>query len=127
MVKRFLRKKIDRGARLRQYFLRGHASWFALAFSLINFTLITYNFSFKNLYFVPDILKRFSIYFVLFIVSYFPIAAIVGYLDFKKGTYRAEQELTREISPVWSALFQEIEEIKEHNKKILTALQEKEQ
>ncbi|MHA1972125.1 MAG: hypothetical protein ACTSW1_03960 [Candidatus Hodarchaeales archaeon] len=117
--RRRLRVIIDRGARIRQYFLRGHSNWFALAFSLINFTLIFYNLLFKNLFFIPDFLKSYLVFFVLFGMSYFPLAALFGYLDYKKGTYRAEQLLSREISPIWKEVFDRLEKIQAENEQIL--------
>lgn len=118
-----LRVIIDRGARLRQYFLRGHSSWFALAFSLINFTLIFYNLLFVNLYFIPEIFKSFSIFFVIFSCLYLPFASLIGYLDFKKGTYNAEQELTKEVSPVWREVFSKFTALEKQNQELLNAIQ----
>ncbi len=114
-IKKLLRNAIDEGARLRQYFLRGHGNWFALMFSLINFTLIFYNLLFKNLFFVPEFLKSFSVFFIIFGIIYFPVAVIVGWLDFRKGTYRAEQQLTREISPIWREVFSKLDRLEEQN------------
>ncbi len=121
-TKKYLRKVIDDGARLRQYFLRGHGNWFALMFSLINFTLIFYNLLFVNLFFIPEFLKSFSIFFIIFGMIYFPIATIVGWLDFKKGTYRAEQQLTREISPIWNEVFSKLEQLAQQNQDVLRTM-----
>ena len=125
VTKKNLRMIIDKGARLRQYFLRGHSSWFALAFSLINFTLIFYNLFFVNLYFIPDILKSFSVFFIVFCILYLPFAMGIGYLDYKKGTYRAEQKLTKELSPVWRDVFTKFAILEEQNQQLLNALQAK--
>ena len=118
-----LRKLIDRGARLKQYFLRGHNSWFALAFSLLNFTLIFYNLLFKNLFFIPEILKSYLIFFLIFGSMYFPLAAIIGWLDFKKGTFKAEQALTLEISPIWKEVFMKLNNLEKTNEILLSELQ----
>ena len=89
---------IDKGARGKQYFLRGHNSWFALGFSILNFTLIFNNLLVKNLDFVPDFLKSYATFFLIFLAIYVPLATIIGYLDFKKGTFAAEQKLSKELS-----------------------------
>jgi uncharacterized membrane protein YbhN (UPF0104 family) len=123
VTKNHLRVIIDRGARMRQYFLRGHSSWFALAFSLINFTLIFYNLLFVNLFFIPEIFKSFSIFFIIFACLYLPIASLIGYLDFKKGTYKAEQQLTKEVSPVWREVFEKFTVLEKQNQDLLNALQ----
>ena len=125
-AKKQLRMIIDEGARLRQYFLRGHSNWFALVFSLINFTLIFYNLLFINLYFIPEVLKSFSIFFIIFISLYFPFATIIGYLDFKKGTYRAEQQLARDLSPIWRDLFSKLEHLEKQNQELLAVVQKNE-
>ncbi len=122
-TKTILRKLIDRLARLKQYFLRGHSAWFALAFSLLNFTLIFYNLLFKNLVFIPEILKSYSIFFMIFGSMYFPIAAILGWLDFKKGTYKAEQALALEISPIWKEVFVKLTNLEKTNEILLSELQ----
>jgi hypothetical protein len=121
-LRKVLREAIDEGARLRQYFLRGHGNWFALIFSLLNFTLIFYNLLFKNLFFVPEILKSFSMFFIIFGITYFPLAVVIGWLDFRKGTYRAEQQLTREISPIWREVFSKLERLEEQNKMLQESL-----
>ncbi|MFX0172400.1 MAG: hypothetical protein ACFE9L_10800 [Candidatus Hodarchaeota archaeon] len=121
-IKKILRKWVDKGGRLRQYFLRGHSNWFALILSLINFTLIFYNLLFKNLFFVPDVLKSYSVFFLIFGILYFPTAAAFGWLDFKKGTYKAEQALTMEVSPIWREVFQKLQNLEDTNSILLSEL-----
>ena len=123
MIKKVLRKGIDQVARLKQYFLRAHNNWFALVFSLINFTLIFYNLLFKNLYFIPEILKSYSIFFILFGSLYFPVAIVLGFFDYKKGTYKAEQSLSRELSPIWQEVFKKLNKIEEVNQNLLSELE----
>jgi hypothetical protein len=122
-TKKMLRKLIDRIARLKQYFLRGHNAWFALAFSLLNFTLIFYNLLFKNLFFIPEILKSYTIFFIIFGTMYFPLAIILGWLDFKKGTYKAEQTLALEISPIWNQVFTKLTNLEKTNEILIKELQ----
>lgn len=104
-------KKIDKVSRIKQYFLRGHQAWFALAFSILNFTLIFYNFFFLNLDMIPENLKNYTFFFLFFGSLYFPIATLIGVLDYKKGTYGAEQSLSAELSPVWVELFDRLNQI----------------
>ncbi|MFX1507168.1 MAG: hypothetical protein ACFFDC_13895 [Promethearchaeota archaeon] len=122
-TKKMLRKLIDRLARLKQYFLRGHNSWFALAFSLLNFTLIFYNLLFKNLFFIPEILKSYLIFFMIFSSIYFPLTIILGWLDFKKGTYKAEQALALEISPIWNQVFTKLTNLEKANEILISEIQ----
>jgi hypothetical protein len=122
-TKKMLRKLIDRLARLKQYFLRGHNAWFALAFSLLNFTLIFYNLLFIKLFFIPEILKSYSIFFMIFGSIYFPFTIILGWLDFKKGTYKAEQALALEISPIWNQVFTKLTNLERANEILISELE----
>ena len=120
----FLRNFIDKISVVKQYFLRGHNAWFALAFTLINFTIIFYQLFLVNLYFIPEFLKSYALFVIIFALIYFPLATIVGYLDFKKGTFSAEQNLQKEISPVWKEVFSQLSKIDQDNKKIMALLDE---
>ena len=120
--KSLIRKWIDKLSILKQYFLRGHNSWFALGFALINFTLIFYQLFLVNLYFIPKYLKSYFVFVIIFSIIYFPLATLIGFFDFKKGTYSAEQNLQKEISPVWKELFSRINRIEQDNKKIIELL-----
>ena len=122
MSKKQVRLIIDKGARGKQYFLRGHYSWFALGFSILNFTLIFNNLLIKNLDFVPAALKSYATFFLIFGAIYFPLATIIGYLDFKKGTFAAEQRLSKELSPIWQEVFKRLEDIENNQIKILQNL-----
>lgn len=122
-----IRTIIDRGSRYKQYFLRGHNQWFALAFSLINFTLIFYKLLLENLVFIPDHLKSYTLFLILFGLTYFPFATIIGFYDFKKGTFNAEQKLSREISPIWKELFSRIEKLENNGADLLKILEKLEE
>ena len=123
--KLFLRIWIDKLSIIKQYFLRGHNAWFALAFTLINFTIIFYQLFLVNLYFIPEYLKSYAIFVIIFSILYFPIATIVGYLDFKKGTFSAEQNLQKDVNPVWKEVFSRLSKIEQDNQKIIEILQKK--
>lgn len=112
-MRKSLRAKINTFGRLKQYFLRGHSQWFALGMTLLNFTLIFYNFLWKNLMFIPSDFKHFSIFFITFGLFYFPIAAFFGWQDFKRGTFKAEALLIKEVSPIWRELFVRLDRIEE--------------
>jgi hypothetical protein len=61
-------------------------------------------------------------FFIIFGFIYFPVAVIVGWLDFRKGTYRAEQQLTKEISPIWKEVFSKLERLEQQNKVLQESL-----
>ena len=85
----------------------------------IPFTLIFYNLLFKNLVFIPPELKSYSVFFIVFGIIYFPLATVFGYLDFNKGTYKAEQRLSKEISPIWRDVFSKLEKLEQENQELL--------
>ncbi|MFX0062115.1 MAG: hypothetical protein ACFFC7_07990 [Candidatus Hermodarchaeota archaeon] len=122
MSRKVLRRGVDKTGRLKQYFLRGHGSWFALAFSLINFTLIFYKLFLEQLYFIPEVFKSYALFFIVFMASYFPIATILGYLDYRKGTFSAEQTLAATMSPIWRQVFAKLERLEKDNKELLSKL-----
>jgi len=105
------RSQINKFARVKQYFLRGHTTWFSLPFSLLNFTLIFYNLLLKNLDFVPDIFKQYTVFFICFLLVYLPSSAIIGYIDFKKGTFNAEVAMFMDLNPIWKKVFENQTEI----------------
>ncbi|MHA2295351.1 MAG: hypothetical protein ACXAEU_21935 [Candidatus Hodarchaeales archaeon] len=110
-------KIIDKISRYKQYFLRGHVGWFALTFSLIQFTVIVYELVLRNLWFIQETpLNHYTIFLVIFVVIYLPTAVVVGFYDYRRGTYKAEQELSKELSPIWRDVFKEFRELKEENR-----------
>ena len=121
-LKMHLRKIIDKFSRIRQYFLRGHGQWFALFFNVINFTVITFYLLIQNLTIFPKI--RFYMYFILFILTYFPIATFIGYLDYKKGTFAEEQRLVQQASPIWRELFFKLDRIEKNLEELKNELEQ---
>ena len=103
---------------LRTYFLRAHNNWFAYAFSLLNFITISFYLLIDNLTAIPDSF-RLRHYVFLFVVIYAPLAIIVGYFDLRKGTFRVEQKLARDLSPIWNEVFDKLNEIRKDQKEIL--------
>lgn len=103
---------------LRTYFLRGHSNWFAYIMSFLNFITISFYLIIENLTIVPDSFK-FRHYILLFFIVYTPLSITVGYLDMKKGTYRVEQKLARKLSPIWTDVFKQLDQLNENQKQIL--------
>lgn len=111
--RKILRRILDKIGRLRTYFLAGHSRWFALILSLTSFTLIFFNFLWIELVFIPEELKQFSVFFLLFMMGYIPLSILVGYFDLHKGTFHAEVNVSLEVNPVNMKLFQELSDIRE--------------
>ncbi|MHA1303214.1 MAG: hypothetical protein ACTSQE_05655 [Candidatus Heimdallarchaeaceae archaeon] len=109
-VKTQARETLDFLGRIRVYFLRGHNSWFYLMFYFVNFTLIFYNLLLEKLYFMPDWMSfwKFGLFFIL---VYPPVAILVGRFDFRKGTYKGEQQVQLAVNPLWRKNFQRMDEL----------------
>lgn len=105
-------------SRLRTYFLRGHSNWFAYGMSFLNFITISFYLLIENLTIVPDSF-RFRDYALLFFMTYIPLAIIVGYADMKKGTYRVEQRMAMEMSPIWTEVFEKLETLNTNQSSLL--------
>ena len=107
---------------LRLYFLRAHNNWFAYAFSLLNFITISFYLLIENLTVIPDSF-RLRHYILLFVLIYTPLAISVGFLDLRKGTFRVEQKLAKELSPIWIDVFDQLNEIRNSQKEILQLIE----
>ncbi|MHA2248797.1 MAG: hypothetical protein ACXAD7_00480 [Candidatus Kariarchaeaceae archaeon] len=107
---------------MRTYFLRGHSNWFAYVFSLLNFVTISFYLLIENLTVIPDSF-RLRHYILIFVLFYAPLAITVGYYDMKKGTYRVEAKIAKELSPIWKDLFDQLDELKTGQKQIYEELQ----
>lgn len=90
---------------------------------MIVFTLIVNNLLIKNLNFVPDELKSYAVFVLIFGSIYIPAATLLGYFDFRKGTFAAEQVLHQEMSPIWQDLFLRLTTLEKGNQELLEQLQ----
>lgn len=95
------------------YFRRGHNTYIGLPLSLINMGLIFYNFAFKNFAFIPEKFKSLPLFIFIFFLTYLPLCIIIGIIDYKKGSFKSEQETIANNSPNWQKLFKELKQIKE--------------
>jgi hypothetical protein len=91
---------------------------------LLNFVTISFYLLIENLTVVPDAF-RFRHYLILFLVIYIPLASIVGYFDMRKGTYRVEQQMAKELSPIWKEVFERLDKLKRDQDEIINKLNSK--
>ena len=122
-MKTEIRSQLWTLSRLRTYFLRGHSNWFAYGMSFLNFITISFYLLIENLTSVPDDF-RFRHYALLFFTIYIPLAIVVGYIDMKKGTYRVEQKMARELSPIWNEVFEKLENLSSTQISLLKLIEE---
>lgn len=122
-MKNEIRTQLWTLSRLRTYFLRGHSNWFAYGMSFLNFITISFYLLIENLTMVPDSF-RFRDYALLFFITYIPLAIIVGFVDMKKGTYRVEQKMAMEMSPIWTEVFDKLETLNTNQSSLLQQIKD---
>jgi hypothetical protein len=106
----------------RTYFIRGHGQWLTYPISIINFISISFYLLIDNLTIIPEELKLLRYWIILFISTYFPLAIIIGYFDMKKGTYRVEQRMAKNLSPIWVEVFEKLDNLDNQQKEIMSKL-----
>ncbi len=111
------RETLDFIGRMKVYFLRGHNSWFYFIFYFVNFTLIFYNLLIEKLYFIPSWFSFWK-FALLFFFLYPPIAITVGRFDYRKGTYKGEQQVQQAVNPLWRENFERLTALEENLKEI---------
>jgi len=119
------RQGLDKLGRYRQYFVAGHSRWFQFIIGLTQFGLIFYNFLWIKLPFIPEIMKTELIFFPFWFGLYIPLATMFGYWDLRKGTFKAETNVSLEVNPIWQRLFRELGEIRTEVDEITMKLEEK--
>lgn len=120
-VRKTLRKILDKTGKYKQYFLRGHNSWFYFAFWLVNFTIIIYKLLLEDIA-LPEWM-RFSYFFIVFVFLYVPLAVLVGRFDFRRGTFRGEANLSLEVNPIIQKQFANQEKILSEQKELRAELE----
>ena len=96
--------------KLRFYWQRGYST-IAIFMSMFNFTILLYNFILKDSSLIPEKYNNFWICSGGLITVAIPLVILLGWKDFRKGTWRQEQIHAAENSPIWTKNFRIIERI----------------
>ncbi len=112
-------KAMEKVGIFRLYFLRGHQHWTNLVIQMLQFTLIFFELMWIKLDFVPDWMKSYVVFLVLFGIFYSVGATSVGYWDFHWGTYKASEKRWGEISPNWKKQFGGMTQLQKQNAVII--------
>ncbi|MCE7741872.1 MAG: hypothetical protein GOP50_05395 [Candidatus Heimdallarchaeota archaeon] len=110
-LKKKARKSLDLIGRTRLYFFRGHNSWLYLPIWFVNILIVFYKLLLEDLYFLPEWVSFWN-FAIIFSVIYFPLAVLVGRLDYYRGTYKGEAEVGMAVNPIWIRQFKELEGLK---------------
>ncbi|MHA1200088.1 MAG: hypothetical protein ACTSQF_12225 [Candidatus Heimdallarchaeaceae archaeon] len=110
-LKKKARKSLDLIGRTRLYFFRGHNSWLYLPIWFVNILIVFYKLLLEDLFFLPEWVSFWS-FALIFSVIYFPLAVLIGRLDYYRGTYKGEAEVGMAVNPIWIKQFKELEGLK---------------
>ena len=108
------------------YFTRGHANYFMMIITMWNFIVIQFELLWR------EVLENYGIYIsiidfsAMLVLSYFPIAALIGRYDYRHptGAVKVEQELMMEVSPIYKKIYKNQEEIQENQEVLNNKLDE---
>jgi hypothetical protein len=67
------------------YFKAGHGGYLVYSLSLLNFVVLQHRLLISYIPFLSRYMGRLSTFIVVFAVIYFPVAVIIGYLEYRKG------------------------------------------
>ena len=105
------------------YFRRGHSTYLAFFLSFANFIVIQYRLLIENVGIFRLIFASLTAFAVAFFLVYVPVAAIIGWLDMKRGMLPVEGAIVGEVNPwvqdLLKALYLLAEDRKEEARKIL--------
>ena len=115
---------INRLARYYVYFRRGHSGYLALFVALANFIIIQYRLLIQYIPQLQALFQSLTVFLIAFVLTYFPLTIIVGWLDYKKLIYPREASILAESNPyfkkpmlkeqiLWGYVFQAINRILE--------------
>ncbi|MBU2529013.1 MAG: hypothetical protein ABII20_02855 [Candidatus Omnitrophota bacterium] len=68
------------------YFRRGHSVYLVFGISFLNFTVIQWRLLVEKVDALKFIFQRFTYFFVAFFAVYIPLAVLIGYIDYRRGS-----------------------------------------
>lgn len=68
------------------YFRRGHGVYLVFAISFLNFTVIQWRLLVEKVDALKFIFQRFTYFFLAFFAVYIPLAVLIGYIDYRRGS-----------------------------------------
>ena len=81
------------------YFRRGHNVYLIFAISFLNFVVIQWRLLIEEIDFLEAIFQHFYVFTILFVVTYIPLATIIGWVDYKRGAVPVDQKVLAIANP----------------------------
>ena len=91
------------------YFRTGWATYFAFILAAINTLTVTSYLAIENLPMLKEIFPSFLSYLLTAVIVGVPVLTMLGYYHFKKGTFKAEADITTEQNPHFNRLLRNTE------------------
>lgn len=83
------------------YFHRGHGVWLAFILSFLNFIAIQYTQIIERVPFLKMIFPQLTVFFLLFVLVYGPLAILIGWYDYRRGSIPTSSRLSAKASPFY--------------------------
>jgi len=81
------------------YFRRGHNIYLIFGISFLNFVVIQWRLLIEEIAFLEAIFQHFYVFTTLFVVTYIPLATIIGWVDYKRGAVPVDQTVLAAANP----------------------------
>ena len=85
--------------RIWTYFRRGHAVYLAFVISFMNFIVIQYRLLIEQIPMLSFIFSHLYMFAIIFVFVYIPISAIIGWIDYRRGSVPVDAEVAAQASP----------------------------
>jgi hypothetical protein len=67
------------------YFKAGHGGYLVYTMSIMNFVVLQHRLLISYIPFLDQYLNRLSTFIIFFVLTYIPLAIVIGYYEFRKG------------------------------------------
>ena len=85
--------------RIWTYFRRGHAVYLAFVISFMNFIVIQYRLLIEQIPMLSFIFSQLYMFAIIFVFIYIPLSAIIGWIDYRRGSVPVDQEVAAKANP----------------------------
>ena len=106
------------------YFRRGHGVYLIFAISFLNFIVIQYQLLIREIPFLQALFSSLIIFTLVFFVVYVPLAVVIGWIDYKRGSVPVDSIIAYKASPYHRDLARAIMLLAEgKNKEVMTLME----
>lgn len=81
------------------YFRRGHGVYLAFAITFLNFIVLQWSLLIEQIEPLRALLGQLYVFAIVFFVTYIPLAVIIGWMDYKRGSVQVDQAVAIKVSP----------------------------